>query len=380
MFRFALKNAFRRKNIAALSLIGVAIGVALMTTMTAIGASITTQANQFAQTNLESVTVQQKGQLFYNSKFNLSDAYNLTQVDHIEAWQAQVITQVSFPASPVSVSLVGVDAQNDTAMEGVTTKVVEGRLFQNDNECIVSKTAKNFIDLKLGDVISFLTPDTPPSVVNLTVVGFYESVSFFRITDVYTTIDTVRLFKSDFTNDTYSILLIKADGPDTVKLVEDEINQIIEEENLNLEIILFDEQLETINEFVGTMNILVFSISLIAGIAGGMSVIVAMTMSVIERMKEFATLKATGWQNRDVIKDIIYESIIITVIGGIVGFVIGILFINVMQFAFGVEMEALQLTVYLTIGLFVIGLGIVGGIYPAYKASKASPVEILRGE
>jgi putative ABC transport system permease protein len=378
MFKYAAKNAFRRKNIAALSLIGVAIGVALMTTMTSLSAGISAQANQFAQQSFESVTVQQEGQLFFTSNFNFSDAYNITQVQHIQAYSAEVIAQVSFPASPVSVSLVGKNAANDTAIGGPTTRITQGRVYQNNNECIVSKIASTFVDVNINDNVTFFTPLGVP--VNFTIVGFYESQSFFAITDVYTTIEAVRQFKVGFTNDTYSVLLLKVDTPENVEEVRDNINQIIQDEDLGLEIVLVEEQLQTINEFIGTMNILVLSISLIAGIAGGMSVIVAMTMSVIERMREFATLKATGWQNRDVIKDIIYETLIITIIGGLIGFILGISFLTLMQNIFQITLDPLQISVYLQISAFIIGLGLIGGLYPAYKASKASPVEILRGQ
>ena len=378
MFKYAAKNAFRRKNIAILSILGVAIGVALMTTMASLSATITYQTNQFAASNMDLITIQQEGQFYYTSKFNFSDIYNITTVDHIAAYSAEVITQVKLSSSPFNPQLVGINIENDTAIGGDTTRIKEGRLFQNENECIVADMAAKFMDIKLNDVLPFLTPDY--KWVNLTVVGFYEASNFLSGINVYTNTSTVRLFKPDFTNDTYSIMLIKADKPENVEYIKDHINKIIEEENLQLEIVLYEEQLKTINEFTGTMNVLVLSIFLIAGVAGGMSVVVSMLMSVIERMKEFATLKATGWQNRDVVKDIIYESLIITLIGGIVGFALGVFFLGFVQSFFTVELNPLQLPVVLQIIAFVVVLGIIGGLYPGYKASKASPVEILRGE
>lgn len=379
MLRFAAKNAFRRKSIAILALIGVAIGASLMTAMASLSATITDQTNTFAQANLDSIRVQQLGQLYYNSRINLSELYSITQIDHIDAYSAQVIQQVIVAGGTTfSPQLVGVNIENDTETDGVTSKISLGRVFQDDNECIISEATANWVDVEIGDELPFLTPSL--DWCNLTIVGVYEGFTFFGIISIYTTLDTARQFKTNFTNDTYSILLIKSDIPDNVKYIADEIGRISEEENLGLEAVSPEEQLEIATEFTGTINIVVLAISVIAGIAGGMSIVVAMLMSVIDRMKEFATLKATGWQNSDVVKDIVYESLIVTLVGGTVGFGLGAVFLQLVQLFAAVILNPLRPSVFLQITLFVIVMGIIGGIYPAYKVSKASPVEILRGE
>lgn len=82
----------------------------------------------------------------------------------------------------------------------------------------------------------------------------------------------------------------------------------------------------------------------------------------------------------DVVKDILYESLIITSIGGVFGFCIGVGFLQAIETMFVIALNPLQIQVFLQLIGFVIGMGIIGGIYPALKASKVSPVKILRGE
>ncbi len=377
MLRYAFKNAFRRKNIAALSIIGIAIGVSLMTAMASLSATITDQTNKFAQQNLDSITVQQKGQLIFTSQINLTQLYNITVLEHIEAYSAQVVAVVQLGIGFVNPQLVGLNVNNDTSIGGPTSNIIEGRVFQYENECIISRMGAEFLNLKIGDNLSLYTPDS--KLVNLTITGLYETSSIITQMNIYTTLTTARLFKLGFANDTYSVLLIKADDPANVNQIRSEIENISEEEGLNIEVILFEDQIQTITQYTGTINILVISISLIAGVAGGMSIVVAMLMSVIERLKEYATLKATGWQNTDVIKDILYESLIVTAVGGAVGFGIGLLYLGAVSAFFNIILNPLQPIVITQIILFVIGMGLAGGIYPAYKASKVSPVEILRG-
>lgn len=379
MFKFALKNAFRKKSIAGLCVVGVAIGIALMTAMASLGASITGQTSLFAQQNLDSIIVQQENGNYYFSKFNLTEIHNITQIDHIDAYSAQVIHSIQLHAgSPIAPSLVGVNVENDTVIGGATSKLSEGRIFHNDNECVMGGFAAGFLDFELGEEISVFNELTF-ELVNITIVGLF-SADFFSEMSIYTTLGCVRQFKANFTDDTYCVLLIKANSPENVDSIKEEIERISKDEELGVEILSFDEQLGSFTEFIDTINILVFSISLIAGIAGGMSIVVAMLMSVMERMKEFATLKATGWQNMDVVKDIIYESLIITSIGGVFGFCIGVGFLQVIETMFVIALNPLQIQVFLQLIGFVIGMGVIGGIYPALKASKVSPVKILRGE
>ena len=379
MFKFAIKNAFRKKSIAGLCIVGVAIGIALMTAMASLGATISDQTSSFAQENLDSIMVQQEDGNYYFSKFNLTDVHSITQIDHINAYSAQVIHSIQLHAgSPISPSLVGVNIENDTAVDGGTNKINKGRIFQNDNECIMGGFAASFLDVELGEEISVFNELTF-DMVNITIVGLF-SADFFSEMNIYTTVGCVRQFKANFTDYTYCVLLIKADNPENVDYIKEEIERISEDEELGVEILSFDEQLGSFTEFMDTINILVFSISLIAGIAGGMSIVVAMLMSVMERMKEFATLKATGWQNMDVVKDILYESLIITSIGGVFGFCIGVGFLQAIEAMFVIALNPLQIAVFVQLIGFVIGMGIIGGIYPALKASKVSPVKILRGE
>jgi putative ABC transport system permease protein len=382
MFKYAVKNAFRRRSIAILSIIGIAIGVSLMTTMSAIGATITEQTNQFSLETMDSITISQQDQISYQSQINLSDLINITSLEHIEAFAPQVLTIIGGGGGFFDQNyLVGVDPSNDTALEGYTTKITEGVVYQNDNECIVSESFAATNNYDINDVISFLTPSY--DYVNLTIVGLYDSgmgFASFGFSEIYSTPNTVRYFKIGFTEDTYSIIVIKVDDINNVETVRDQINTIIEDEGLLIQLTVASDQLETLTQFAGTMNILVISISLIAGIAGGMAIIVSMLMSVLERMKEFATLKATGWQNKHVIKDIIYESLIVTVIGGIIGYLLGFMFLTGISGFGALTITPLNLSTITLITVFVIALGIIGGLYPAYKASKASPVEILRGE
>jgi putative ABC transport system permease protein len=98
----------------------------------------------------------------------------------------------------------------------------------------------------------------------------------------------------------------------------------------------------------------------------------------MERFKEIGALKAVGWTNFNVMRMIFYESIFIGILGGIVGVVFG----SIAAQAFN---GVLGLNVLVTIPLiieaftFAVVISFFAAFYPAYYASKLTPVEALRG-
>ncbi len=124
------------------------------------------------------------------------------------------------------------------------------------------------------------------------------------------------------------------------------------------------------------------ALSIVAGISlvvSGLSVMTVMLVSVKERTREIGIKKSIGAKNYDILTEFLTESVLITLIGGIIGLLFGISvsavagFITGLPSFMGIEGIAFVL-------IFVMLVGAVFGAYPAYKASKLSPVEALRSE
>jgi ABC-type antimicrobial peptide transport system permease subunit len=124
----------------------------------------------------------------------------------------------------------------------------------------------------------------------------------------------------------------------------------------------------------------------IAGLAiliGGVSMMNAQLMSVMERTREIGVLRATGWSSRRVLGMILSESLIVSLLGGALGVLFGWLvlmaFSNVAGF-FGASATSINLSILSQAFATVMVLGLVGGSYPAWRASRLQPVEALRYE
>ncbi|MCF7816200.1 MAG: ABC transporter permease [Candidatus Pacebacteria bacterium] len=142
------------------------------------------------------------------------------------------------------------------------------------------------------------------------------------------------------------------------------------------------DQIETIVSVFTAFLVTVVSISLVVGGIGIMNI---MLVSVFERTKEIGLRKALGATRNDILKQFLFEAVILTSIGGFVGVILGTVFSYVVAvvlpqrvaenwaFAFPVGGAILGVGVSASVGLIF-------GIYPANQASKKSPIEALRYE
>ncbi|MFY7949355.1 MAG: ABC transporter permease, partial [Gemmatimonas sp.] len=122
---------------------------------------------------------------------------------------------------------------------------------------------------------------------------------------------------------------------------------------------------------------------LVAGLVGALGVFNTMLMSVSERTREIGVLLAIGWRRGRVIRLVLIESAALSVLGGLLGVLLGVLGVTVLEHH---AMLRGKIDGLFTGGLFAsalglaLGLGLLGGLYPAWRASRLVPAAALRHE
>lgn len=140
-----------------------------------------------------------------------------------------------------------------------------------------------------------------------------------------------------------------------------------------------DALLDIYNQLTGATYLVLTAISAVALMIGGIGVMNIMLVSVTERTKEIGIRKAVGATRLSVMTQFLIEAVILTGIGGIIGLVIGegmsILINTFSPLPAYIPVWAIILSLFVSAGV-----GIVFGLYPAWKAARLNPIDALRYE
>ncbi|WP_348531737.1 ABC transporter permease [Methanobrevibacter arboriphilus] len=383
-----LRNPFRNKARAALSIVGIAIGIA---TIVALGL-ITGGMQESVQTTLNSggaeITVTESGNVGgMSSSGRLNESYidtlaNISGVSSVAGVLS--ITDTSSSESqginsgsrgefgPMSgLSLNGI---NRDKLSLVGIKDVNGSFFkEGTNEVILGKSAAESQNKTIGDNITIAS-------TNFKITGIFETGSIMTDSGAYTSLSKLQnITDSNYVN---QILIKTTEGANDTTISEN----IEKKYGDDLSTITAEEQAEMLNNAIGILDMASLAISALAILIGGIGIINTMIMVVYERTKEIGVLKAVGWTSNRVLGMILGETLVLTLVSGVVGTIFGILMseigIRLLGSGPGSDMFSLAYTANTFILAFGVAIlvGIIGGIYPAYRASKLAPTEALRYE
>ena len=144
-----------------------------------------------------------------------------------------------------------------------------------------------------------------------------------------------------------------------------------------------NELIETQDEVNATLSILLGSIAGISLLVGAIGVMNIMLVSVVERTKEIGIRRAVGATSKDIGTQFIIEALTVSIVGGLLGVFLGV------GVALGVggsqlmDQELNTVIKFWSIGIAsgVAGLvGLISGVYPAFKAANVDPIVALRSE
>jgi len=128
-----------------------------------------------------------------------------------------------------------------------------------------------------------------------------------------------------------------------------------------------------------TMTTLLAAIAVVSLIVGGIGIMNIMLVSVTERTREIGVRMAVGARGRDILLQFLAEAMVLSLLGGLIGVTAGLAAAWWMAHSFGWPVLFRPDIVVLAMG-FSGAVGIVFGLYPAYRASRLDPIQALRFE
>ncbi len=167
--------------------------------------------------------------------------------------------------------------------------------------------------------------------------------------------------------------------PQVVKQVEDLLikRHNIDPKRKDFSILKAEDIVKTKEEATKTFSSLVASVSILCLAVGALGVMGIMTLAVNERTKEIGLRLALGAKRRDIFLQFLVESLLVTLTGGVIGLLLGIVLVFILLPAFNYPLIIPVKPVMISSILTVI-IGILSGVYPAYRATKIDPAILLK--
>ena len=204
------------------------------------------------------------------------------------------------------------------------------------------------------------------------------------------TIDRAVIFNLDTGNKLlqksgrYDSLFVAAESTDHVTQVEKEIRDLY---GSDIGITTSKAIIQSIGEFTAGFGSVISSIALVALLVGSVGIITTMYTSVTERTREIGVMKAIGARDRNVLALFLAEAAIIGIIGASIGLIVGVLGGYGVLSLFGSNLlpsgevtPRYPWSELARVWAISLGLSVAAGLYPAWKASKLSPIVALRRE
>lgn len=148
-----------------------------------------------------------------------------------------------------------------------------------------------------------------------------------------------------------------------------------EVENVAAEILEAEQQ---VDEMLSSWTVVLFSISAISLVVGGVGIFSVMQISLAERLYEIGLRKAIGAEDRDVLLQFLVEAVFLSIVGAGLGLLLAVGLCAAVGPNFEAGLPVSSFAIMLAVA-FAIGVGLVAGLYPSVRAARLTPVEALRG-
>jgi putative ABC transport system permease protein len=407
--RMALDTLRANKLRSGLTILGIVIGIATVITISSLINGVNNRvadlASQFGTNVLwvfrwNFIGIRPTAEMLARKQFTLDDAQAITTLPHVVAvnaarrfanWQLGVgYVAIQYKDKKVQNSILIGTLPAFSIVDDV--QIQEGRPFTEDEEF-----RRADVTVLGHDTAEKLFGTEDPLGKDVVIGG-----------DVFTVIGVLdkykQLFgggsnpednKAVFPMSTFhkihpeildTIIAIKYDDAKNKAMVTEEVRTMMRERRRvrvekddDFAIFGPDNILTLWGQITAGLVIFMFAVSSVGLLVGGVGVMNIMLVSVTERTREIGVRKAIGATKRNVLVQFTFEAITLCALGGVVGIALGA--IITLAIRYGVSFPASLSTFWVVIGFVVSGtIGLVFGIYPAWKAATLDPIEALRYE
>ncbi|MBY9000136.1 MAG: ABC transporter permease [Candidatus Heimdallarchaeota archaeon] len=433
---FAFKNAFRRKIVAILAIVGISVAITMQVTINSFTTGMDETFNDIFGELMGTFQLQEKdspvsyaSQLPTNITETIMSFENSSLINSVATEQnlpatvnnyTDILGETTF-GTPMGISIRGIE--NIDLFSEVYSELEEltngSREFEyNKDECIIPYALyKNNSEVfDIGKTFSLMINSSYTydlEIVGITAAAVGGIMQSIMVTgyDIYVPINVTNavlfeLLRNDTMNHMFhytpfgldpshfgthnpNVVAVRTtiDNSEDIEVFIEELTVYLEDQYPEKEFstLSLASALSSMDDMMETQTIVIGIVAIVVIIAGSMGVIIAQLVGVEGRSKEFAILKATGWKEGHIIYSVIVESITLGVVGSIVGLILSWLSIKGLESAMSFGDAGMPFSPVITFSIVMtavgtaVGIGILGGLYPGIKASSVKPMEVLQG-
>jgi putative ABC transport system permease protein len=362
------RGLIRRPVRTGLTVLGISVGIAAVVALVGISRGFSKSWETGMKARGTDIVVSNMGSSLIPKPFSASVVDRIAHLPNVAATCGILVDLISVE----NAQMIMVSAREWGGFSWSNLKLISGRMPHDAEEpaVLLGRTAADVLKKKVGDTIQIETGE-------LSVVGIVDGNAWVENGSIILALPVFQ----EITGNSGKINIVdirvtpSTSTRDVQRLCE-QINRLVPEGRA----VVAGEHI-TDSEAYRMAQAMSWGTSLLAVLVGVLGVMNTMLMTVFERTQEICVLLALGWQRRRIIRMVLWESAMLGLLGGVAGVMIGAVGVKILGMTPSIRG---LLEPDLSIGLLAVSVaiavavGVVSGLYPAWRSSRLVPSRALQ--